>query len=124
MKVGPFQTLCLIDGDQLRGKILTMPDGDLSEYYLVEITEEKKSGKSDNLGCQVIVSKDKVLKYTKKYEGEKSEQQVIFDQYDVIAQYKNRDDDKVFKFNGYFENLDAELGLKDKSEVSAEKKDG
>ena len=112
MKVGPFQTLALVDCDQLRGKILVMPDGDLSGYYLAEIIEEKKHREgTDRIGCKVLVSKDKVIKYTKKSEGEKSELQVIFDQLDVVAQFKNPGEEKVFEFSCCY--MDS---LKDKPE--------
>jgi len=97
MNVATFKTLELVDKDQLRGKILSMPGGDGDPYYLVEIIEEyTKYIKKTNVGCQVIVPRDMVFKYNNKQEGKITIQEVIFETCDVIAQYKDRDDNQVF----------------------------
>ena len=96
MNVGSYQTISLIDAEQLKGKILQMPGGDTNPFYLVEILEEYGTSKHSNVGCKVIVPRDKVFKYSKKNEAEISESQVIFDDCDIIAQYKDRDDKRVF----------------------------
>lgn len=92
MKIESHQKMELINGDQVRGKRLAMED---PEYYLVEITEQLKV--DSNVGCKVIVPKDKVFKYShKEKEDGGYVQYVIFEQYEVIAQFSKHDDKKKF----------------------------
>jgi len=102
MKVGPYQTIRLIYDYQLRGKVLPMPEGEQSTCYLVEIIEEGSTqhGKS-NIGCKVIVPKDKIFKYSKKDDDEKVEMQVIFDISEVLAQYQDVKDLHEFCLYAY-----------------------
>ena len=98
MKVGLYQTIELVEIDQIKGKILEMPGGDGCPYFLVEVIELHPDNEcQDNLGCQVLVPKDRVFKYTRGIKAEIAQQEVIFDLLAVVAQYKDRDSKLVFK---------------------------
>jgi len=99
LKVNHYQTICLIHNNQLKGKILPMPDGEQSSCYLVEIIEEKiqRQKEESNVGCMIVVPKDKAFKYIKKVEGDKSETRVVFNIQDIVVQYQDIKDPRVLQ---------------------------
>jgi len=110
--------MCLVDRDQLKGKILTMPGGDGMPYYLVEIIEIADLDNEKFVGCQVIVPKDKVFKYIYKPQGKIQQQEVIFDRYQVVAQYKDRDDGRVFSLDDQYESRGKNVETLDELEAA------
>ena len=92
MNVGPYQTLELVQTEQVRGKVLPNPGGEDGRHFLVEILET--STEHDWLGLKVIVAKEDVVKYQQKDKGENTFPAVIFDEHDILAQYAEPDDER------------------------------